>query len=116
MNNNDQIFLDFWKSYQWPEIKKIFYRLYYDEHGNPIVYSMEDLPGKYIEVTAEQYAEHNYRVIVKNNELIKQAQNFVLTKKLIPSNSGTACYPTDITIVVDTNPNQKWKLKNYDNN
>jgi hypothetical protein len=116
MENNDQIFLDFWKSHQWPEIKPIFYRLYHDEHGDPIVYSMEDLPGKYIEITAEEYAEHNYRVIVKNSELIKKAQNFVSTKKLVPGSPGTTCHPNDVTIIVDVEPNQTWKLTNYDNN
>jgi hypothetical protein len=116
MNNNNQIFLDFWDNYHWPEIKIENYRLYHDDDGNPIVYSTEDLPGKYIEITQQQYNEHNYRVSVKNGKIITKSQNLIVTKKLVPHQSGTSCYPTNVTVVVTDTPNQPWKLKNYDNN
>ena len=38
-----------------PQPQSVFYRLYY-EGERPLFYSMEDLPGTYIEVTPEQYA------------------------------------------------------------
>jgi hypothetical protein len=112
MDENTRNFLEFWETYTWPEIKPIFFRLYYDEDGYPLCYSMEDLPGNYIEITAGQYAESDYRVRVRNGQLVKQQQ--VRTSKLAPSQTGTACCPEDVTIVTDTEPNQKWKLKNYD--
>lgn len=112
MDENTRNFLEFWKTYTWPEIKPIFFRLYYDDDGYPLCYSMEDLPGNYIEITAEQYAESNHRVRVQNGQIVKQQQT--RTSKLAPSQTGTACCPEDVTIVTDTEPNQKWKLKNYD--
>jgi hypothetical protein len=111
--NNNEIFEDFWKSYVWPEPTAIFYRLYYDEQGMPIAYSMEDQPGKYIEITAEQYAASNPHVRVKNGQLIKPTSCTV--SKLIPAATGTPCAIDDITIVTTAQHNQKWKLKNYDN-
>ena len=75
---------------------------------------MEDLAGMYIEITAEQYAESSGRVIVKNGKLVKQYQT--RTSKLVPGLIGTACCLEDVTIVTDAEHNQKWKLKNYDNN
>lgn len=112
--NNDEIFEDFWKNYTWPEVKPVFFRLYYDESGAPLAYSMEDLPGQYIEITAEQFAESSGQVVVKNGQLIKKSQN--RSSKLTPAETGVQCHPEDVTIVVDTVPNQKWKLKIYDNN
>lgn len=116
MSDNNQIFLDFWNTFQWPEPVEVFYRLYHTAEGDPIVYSHEDLPGQYIEVTKEQYQAHDYRVRVKDGQLISRPQNLITTRKLIPADSGTTCHPTDITIVVDKDDNQKWKLKHYDNN
>jgi hypothetical protein len=116
MDENTRNFLDFWNNYTWPDPEPVFYRLYHDDDGNPIVYSMEDLPGKYIEITPEEYIEHSYRVCVKDNKLIKKPLNLISTKKLVPSDTGTSCHTNDVTIVVDVEHNQKWKLKNYDNN
>jgi hypothetical protein len=116
MDENTQNFLDFWKTYTWPAPKPVFYRLYHTDVGEPVVYSMEDLPGKYIEVTATQYQEHSYRVRVVNNVLVRLLPNLVTTKKLVPAETGTACHPIYITIVTDADTNQKWKLKNYDHN
>jgi len=114
MDENTQNFLEFWDTYTWPEPKPVFFRLYHDDDGHPLCYSMEDHAGKYIEITAEQYAESSGRVIVKNGKLVKQYQT--TTSKLVPGLTGTVCCPEDVTIVVDSEPNQKWNLKTYDNN
>jgi hypothetical protein len=112
--NNNEIFEDFWKSYVWPEPAPIFYRLYYNDAGEPIAYSMEDQSGKYIEITAEQYAASDPHVRVKNGQLVKPTSRTV--SKLKPAADGTPCHTSNVAIVVDdTAPNQKWKLKNYDN-
>ena len=71
MDENTQNFLEFWNTYTWPEIKSVFFRLYHDDAGYPLCYSMEDLPGNYIDITAEQYAESSGQVIVKNGKLVK---------------------------------------------
>ena len=115
MNENTQIFLDFWNTFKWPEPVVVQYRLYYNDDGEPVVYSMEDLPGKYIEVTEQQYSEHSYRVSVVDGQLIKKLPNAITTKKLIPCNTGTPCHLTNVAIVTTTDPNQKWNLKTYDN-
>ena len=112
MDENTQNFLEFWDTYIWPESKPVFFRLYYDDAGHPLCYSMEDHAGKYIEITAEQYAESSGRVTVKNGKLVKQYQT--TTSKLIPANSGIPCHSEDVTIVVDSEPKQIWNLKTYD--
>lgn len=111
--NNNEIFEDFWKNYTWPEVKPIFFRLYYDDLGAPLFYSMEDLPGQYIEITAEQFAESSGQVVVKNGQLIKKSQN--RSSKLVPSETGVQCHPEHVTIVVESPDAQRWKLKHYDN-
>ena len=115
MKNNNEIFEEFWTNYSWAEPIKLSYRLYYDEFGNPVAYSTEELDGKYIEVTPEQYASNNYNVVIRNNQLVDKT-NFIITTKLVPAEVGTPCDPTDVTIVVTNSHSNHWKLKHYDNN
>jgi hypothetical protein len=63
-------FLDFWKTIEWPEIKPVFYRLYYNNDGSPLFYSQEDLSGKFIDITPEQFALQNMSVQVIDEKLI----------------------------------------------
>jgi hypothetical protein len=114
MPNNNEIFLDFWKTYQWPEEKKLSFRLYHDLNGKPIKYSREDEPGLYIDVTPEEFAIADTRVRIKNGQLIKPSAP--RPPKLTPSNNGTACHPSDITILVDANNKfaTHWEMKIYE--
>ena len=89
----------------------VFYRLYYDDEGNPLYYSMEDLPGNYIEIDQATYAASSSKVQVRNNTLYKI--EYVNTiRKLHPGVTGTPCHPTDVSIVVpESHPHIKWSIK-----
>ena len=50
---NEEEFAEFWKNFKWPEVKPVYFRLYYNEKGKALFYSQEDLPGKYIDITPE---------------------------------------------------------------
>lgn len=109
--NNEEIFLEFWRNYQWPEPKSSSYRLYHDDEGKPLFYTMEDLPGKYVEVTAEQYARASFRVRVVDRQVVELESKKTI-RKLVPSATGTRCHPQDVTIVVNSiKPNQAWKKR-----
>lgn len=97
--NNNEIFLDFWRSYQWPEKKSVSQRLYHDDDGYPLFYTMEDLPGKYVEVTPEQYARASFKVKVIDGQ-VRIIESNKIVRKLQPGDQGTPCHPKDITIVV----------------
>lgn len=106
---------EFWKILQAaPESQPVSWRLYYDaETGRPIQYSMEDLPGNYIEVDPETYTRTPYNIRVVNGQI-----KYITTQqsqKLVPADLGTACDPRDVAVVVDNNQtHQYWKKKTYD--
>ena len=106
---NEQEFLNFWKTIEWPESKPVFYRLYHDDAGSPLFYSQEDLPGKYIDITPTQYALQNMSVRVVDGKIIQYKTIWVT--KLVPADSGTLCHSQDVTIVVAGQPGQYWKKK-----
>jgi hypothetical protein len=113
---------NFWEAFRaWqaePEVIHVpVYRLYYDEHGNLICYSGEDLPGNYIDVDPEIFrrALTNVRVI-ENKLVVFETQN--VFNKLIPNSAeGTPCDPYNVCIVVDANNSHtKWNLKTNETN
>jgi len=103
---------NFWKALReikWPEPTPIFFRLYYKEDGGPIVYTMEDLPGNYIDVDRDTYQLASMEVRVVDGKLVKLAQSKV--NKLIPSDTGTHCHPQDVCVIVDQPNFIAWSYK-----
>jgi hypothetical protein len=107
---NEQEFLDFWKTIEWPKEKTVYYRLYYDESGEPLFYSHEDTLGKYIDVTPEQFALQDLQVSMVDGVLKPRARP--APPKLVPNKTGTSCHLNDVAVVVSTKEkHQRWKLK-----
>lgn len=112
---NEQEFLDFWNAIEWPEIKTVYYRLYYDDSGRALFYSHEDQPGKYINVTPEQFALHDLQVLVVNGVFKPRARP--VPPKLMPGTTGTPCHINDVAVIVNQEqPHQRWKLKQHEQN
>jgi len=116
-NETTENFLRVMAEFEWPEPRPISYRLYYNEDGSPKCYTMDDLPGKYIEVDQETYVNHTWNVRVVDGKLrivpIKKTVN-----KLGPSlEGGIACHPSDICVVIDTNrAHTKWNMITHEVN
>lgn len=108
---------EFWQIlHTTPDPKPVYYRLYHDDNGNPIIYSMEELADNYIEVDQKTYvlAPFNVKVIDGKLTYIKPV---VTVKKLQPGNSGIACDPTDVCVVVkEDQPHTKWTIVNNEIN
>ena len=89
----------------------VTYRLYHDDQGCPLFYSMEDLPGTYIEIDQETFAKNSTRVRVRDGKIVETT--WKTTQKLVPQNSGTMCHPDDVTIVVKQNGTY-WSKQTYE--
>ena len=112
MNEIEANLLKAFGEFKWPDPKPIYYRLYYRDDGTPICYSMEELPGNYIELDLDTYRRSPGNVRVVDGKL-KEFQPKVHVTKLKPTGSlGTPCCPTDISIVVnEIQPHTKWSLE-----
>jgi hypothetical protein len=109
----EQDLLEFFKNFQWPKETSPSFRLYYSDSGRPVCYTMDELPGNYIEITAEEFKISDPHVKVKDGKIVKLAVKH--SEKLTPSDHGVACAKSDITVVVaETEPHQKWSLKLYE--
>jgi hypothetical protein len=109
---------NFWRALAEPapDPAPIFFRLYYNNRGDPVSYSMEDLPGNYIEIDAETYQRSRSNVRVVDGKLIPIVYKRP-TSKLIPSTTGTVCSPVDVSVVVpEDQPHIKWSLKSNESN
>ena len=103
-------FIEVMQSFSWPEPQPISYRLYHDRLGRPLFYSMESLPGTYIEVDPAIYAAASHQVRVRDGKLVTldpRTETFRLRPSL---HTGTACDPRDVCVVVSLDQDhQKWK-------
>jgi hypothetical protein len=91
-------------------------RLYYDDNGDCICYTCEDLEGNYLVIDSQTFAEGRPDVKVINGELIKPSSKVNIVK-LVISDTGTICAEEDVGIVVDEQyigPVLKWEEKLYE--
>ncbi len=95
-----------------PEPLPIFYRLYYDDQGVPLFYSMEDLPGNYIELTQQQYAQGLSNIRVRNGQIVELT--WVTSSKLVPGQTGTPCDPRDVAVISNSDSATHWSKRTYE--
>lgn len=108
-------FWQVWNNFKWPDPPVITYRCYYLDDGTVDFYTMEDLPGNYIEVEQQIYvlAPKPARVVNGKLEIIKPK---ITVQKLAPDgNYGTMCHKHDVSVVVAAG-GQRWNYKEYETN
>ena len=116
MSNEPVTEQEFWSILAaMPEPQPVFFRLYHDDRGHVLFYSMEDVPGTYIEIDAETFALRPTNIRVRNGQMVEVT--WMTSEKLQPTETGTPCHTTDITVVVSPNtPHIKWSKQTYEQN
>ena len=106
----------FWSIlHNMPEPLPVSYRLYHDDQGRPLFYSMETVPGTYIEIDQATFARSASNVRVRDGKLIEIT--WATTTKLVPGNSGSPCHPDNVSVIVaEDHPHTKWSKKTYESN
>ena len=92
------------------------FRLYYDDKGSIITYTCEKLPGNYLVIDAQVFAECRPDLTVVNGVLVKLVPEVFLSL-LAVSDSGTKCASEDVTILVQDDyegNTTHWELKSYE--
>jgi hypothetical protein len=111
MTNND-ILLEFWQNHQWQDPKPVMYRLYHDDQGKPLEYSMEAHSGYWIDITPEQYAMADMRVRVVDGVLTLPPSP--APPRMILSDTGATCHPWSLLLLVNPDqPNNKWRCEGH---
>jgi len=107
---------DFWSIlHSMPEPNPVFYRLYYDDRGLPLFYSMADEPGTYIEIDQATFARSASNVRVRDGKLVEVTWS--TTSKLVPGNSGSPCHPDNVAVIVARDqPHTRWSKQTYESN
>ena len=114
-NETTENFWQVWNSFVWPDPVAPTYRCYYLDNGDVDFYTMEELPGNYIEVDQQTYvlAHTPARVVDGKLEIIKPK---ITVHKLAPFNSiGTQCHARDVAVVTDQS-GVFWSLQTYETN
>ena len=109
-------YIDFWQQVE-PLLNpvqpaKILYRVYYDDNGQVLFYSMQDLPGNYLDIDIEDYRLADGNAVVQHGKLIYPRR--IIGHKLVPNSEGTPCHRDSVMVVTNASQNQKWKLKYYE--
>lgn len=90
------------------------FRLYYDEQGKVLYYTCEDLPGNYIVIDRQTYAECRVDIKIIDGKIVKNSEAAVISK-LIPAITGVKCASLDVNIIVDDVDDViVWNTKNYE--
>ena len=109
----EEEFFGIWSSQVQATPKALEFRLYHDENGFPLFFSMEDLPGNYVVVDKEMYLGGPRNIRVVNGKL--KVYQTMFGKKLVPSDLGQTCDSRDICIIVpEDQPHVKWNLKHQE--
>ena len=110
MNETTQNFWAALQQMQWPEPVPVTYRLYHDDQGQPLFYSMEQLPGTYIEVDQASYVCASHQVLVRDGKLIVLEPRIQVSKLDRDSEHGVSCDYRDVCVIVAPDqPHQKWR-------
>jgi len=106
----EEEFFSIWQNQVSAPSVKPEYRLYHDENGFPLFFSMEQLPGNYIVVDQATYLTSPKHIRVVNGKIVVYQTTFA--KKLVPGSTGVTCAVEDVCVIVDTDqPHIKWHLK-----
>jgi hypothetical protein len=101
---------EFWAALAPIETPKPSYRLYHDDMGRPLFYTMQEEAGTYIEIDEEIFHKQPKHVRVREGLLIELVTQEI--RKLTPNDIGVACDPRDICVIVDSaEPHTKWSIK-----
>jgi hypothetical protein len=101
---------EFWDIlFNVPVAQPIFYRAYYNDKGWVECYTMEDLPGKYIDIDQPTYTTAPYARVINGKLIVIKPAN--CTTKLVPGMTGTSCDPRDVCVVTNNKETVKWSLK-----
>jgi hypothetical protein len=106
----------FWSIlHNMPEPLPVSYRLYHDDQGQPLFYSMETVPGTYIEIDQATFARSASNVRVRDGRLVEIT--WATTTKLVPGNSGSPCHPDNVAVIVaEDQPHTRWSKRTYETN
>lgn len=92
------------------------FRLYYDDNGNVICYTCDELEGNYLIIDHDTFSQCRHDIKIIDGEIINLSSATYISKLVLDSN-GISCAKEDITIIVDNDYSGKvltWSVKTHE--
>ena len=90
-------------------VKPIEYRVYYGDDGEILTYTCDDLPGNFLVIDAEVFAQGRYDLTVLDGKLVSK-NSFDSYYKMVPGDHGTPVCATNM-MLIDPDSELYWHEK-----
>jgi hypothetical protein len=89
-------------------VKQYEYRVYYNDDGSIITYTTDNLSGRYLVITKEEYARADHTMVVIDNKLYSKS-DFRTISKYIKSGTGIKTSKYSINIIDNSEDSNCWE-------
>jgi hypothetical protein len=93
---------------------KYEFRAYYGDDGKIITYTTEDIPGKYIVITANQYAEARHDAKVIDEKLVYTHRRSHVFKLVENKTDGVRTSKYDVSVIQDDDDSTYYTMAAYE--
>lgn len=94
--------------------RSVEFRVYYRDDGSIISYTTENIEGKYIVITPEQYAQARHDAKVVGDKLIYTHRRSHVSKLVRNKTEGIKTSKYDISVISDGNDSTYYTIQAYE--
>ena len=110
----DEEFLELFQSLPVFQPRVLEFRAYYADDGKILSYTTEDIPGKYIVITSDQYAESRHDAKVIDGKLVYTHRRSHVFKLVKNKTDGVRTSKYDISVIQNDDESTYYRITAYE--